>query len=116
MLGLRNKGYFSEDMKWICQQEGLTLAEAFKKSLEAMDPEFAQLHNFKALANEIAPLDRIQEGLETQLAGPPHPIKTKEIKRLLSKLKWQGFDYFTPNDLDQLLEILTIASPQTITN
>ena len=111
MLGFKQNGYFSEDMKYIAAREGLTLPQAFELALKSMDPEFAKLHNFKQLPEEAkANLNahrKLEDGLDTVFKKASDSSQKALIQKLRSKLKYQGWDYFTPKDKIILIEILS---------
>ena len=117
MLGVKENGYFSEDMKYIAAREGLTLAKAFLLSMDSMSTEFKQLFNFEQLPSEVkAKIEAetfIENGLDEALKSPNNRVQLQAVKDIRSKLKYQGWDSFTQNDKILLIQILTALSPQT---
>jgi len=111
MLGFKQNGYFSEDMKYIARKEKLTLPQAFDLALKSMDSDFAKLHNFKKLPSEAkANLNahrKLKDGLDTVFKEASDSSQKALIQKLRSKLKYQGWDYFTPKDKIILIEILS---------
>lgn len=115
MLGFKENLYFSEDMKYIAAREGLTLAEAFDLSLKSMDPKFAKLHNFEELKEEkaVKAQRQLSDGLDKAFKEAPAGARKKLIRDLRYKLKWQGWDSFTPKDQAILINIISDFNPQT---
>ena len=126
MLGFKENMYFSEDMKYIASREGLTLDEAFSLALKSMDSDFAKLHNFKQLPEEAKAnlkthsfiAETLDKGIETLLQLPEESrdmrVLAPAIRDLKYKLKYQGWDSFTPKDKEMLIKIGSFVIPDDI--
>ena len=114
MLGFKENLKFSEDMKWIANEEGLDLFTAYNLAIESMDDEFAKLHNFEQLPEEaeagLKAYGFIAETIEKALNSKDPRIRAGAIRDLRYKLKYQGYDTFTPNDIQMLVDIGTFKN------
>ena len=112
IVGTLQNGYFSEEMQYIATREGESLTELFKKAIEALPPEFAELHNIKVGKNEgpdqqlTNSLDKLLKELETDVGTEQYNVASQ----LRSTLKWYGLESFTPNQLNRLYKLLEATS------
>jgi hypothetical protein len=126
MLGFKENGYFSDDMKYIAAREGLTLNKAFSLALNSMDSDFAKLHNFKQLPEEAKAnlkahsfiAETLDKGVEALLQLPEESrdmrVLKPAIRNLKYKLKYQGWDSFTLKDKEMLIKIGRFVTPDDI--
>ena len=120
ILGYRDNGFFSQDMKDAAARDGLLPGVALDLSIAALnehDKDFATMHNLVKWENDDKrepTLDvRINDGLLTALEQLEGTSEGTVIKQLQSLMRWRGFDSLTMNQRKRVYKILASVSPIT---